>query len=467
MAGLICVAASALGQSAPPSLTSPGNSISQITSIPARTPVLFALKQPLSTRSAHAGDQVSFEVMEDVIGDHGAVVIQKGAVGYGHVKEVQAPRRMGRRATLTLTADRVQAINGMVPVQADQNVEAKGAAQAMAVRMTVTAAAVGIPAASLWLLKHGNNSDLAIGTAFPVVTSAEAQFDLRQYSQVPAGSPLLAYQLAFLRKDEAEMQKQFQLTRGLPEWSESLTAAQANTEAYYGHLKQAEEYLGQAAQSASGAGNPSRAAFWNALAALYQAELGSSETAKSQAKAAVKLEHGKDALVLAALALARSGDDSHACDLLDKAKKHSSDSAVLNDYWIPTIRAAILLKLHDPKSALKELQYIGQHEFDASQLLQLSTLYPCLLKGEAFLALHKPGEAIGEFKKITDHPGLVVNFPLAAIAQIHLARAYAIQGNHAEADAAYKAFAQSLKGADAGLPILERTREEREGAIRK
>lgn len=440
-----------------------GNSREHKATIPVRTPVLLSLSQPLSTKSARVGDPVSFEVMENVVDDRGEVLIQKGAKGYGHITQVQAARRMGRRATLALAADQVQAITGkMIPVGADERIEAKGAVRSLAVRMTATAAAVGIPA-SLWLLKHGHNSDISEGTAFAVVTSSEVQLDLQQHSPAPGGNPVLAYQLAFLNGDEKEMRKQLQLADSRPDWKDALLVAQADTDAYRGRLSAAEESIRQAVEAASQRRDSIRAATWSALGALYEAELGNPETAKRQARAALKLDKSKNVKIIAALALARSGDPSHARDLLLEIKKDSSDSALLNDYWIPTIRAAMHLGEHEEKSAIEDLQALGLHDFDAPPPLQQATMYPAFLRGEAFLARRRPEQAILEFKKIIDNPGVVVNFLLASFARGDLVRAYSLKGDHVRADSAYKELSEIWKDADRGLPILVRIQKAQKG----
>jgi len=43
-------------------------------------------------------------------------------------------------------------------------------------------------------------------------------------------------------------------------------------------------------------------------------------------------------------------------------------------------------------------------------------LYPVYVRGEAYLAARKGREAAVEFQKILDHPGVVVNQPIGALA---------------------------------------------------
>ena len=51
------------------------------------------------------------------------------------------------------------------------------------------------------------------------------------------------------------------------------------------------------------------------------------------------------------------------------------------------------------------------------------------LRGLAYLMAHRGQEAAVEFQKILDHPGIVVNQPIGALAHLGLARAYALQGD--------------------------------------
>ena len=59
---------------------------------------------------------------------------------------------------------------------------------------------------------------------------------------------------------------------------------------------------------------------------------------------------------MAALALARSGDRKRASPwLMISAKQFPSDTFV-NDYWVPSIRAAIAVDEKNPGAALEALQ---------------------------------------------------------------------------------------------------------------
>jgi tetratricopeptide (TPR) repeat protein len=87
-------------------------------------------------------------------------------------------------------------------------------------------------------------------------------------------------------------------------------------------------------------------------------------------------------------------------------------------------------------------------------------LYPVYVRGEAYLAAHRGGEAAAEFQKILDHRGIVLNEPIGALAHLQLGRAYALQGDTAKARAAYQDFLTLWKDADPDIPILKQAKAE-------
>ena len=75
------------------------------------TPVKLRLKRDVSSANAKPGDNIEFEVVEEVkVGD--LVVIPKGNTAAGTVTDVQAARRMGRRGKLDIELDSVTLADG-------------------------------------------------------------------------------------------------------------------------------------------------------------------------------------------------------------------------------------------------------------------------------------------------------------------------------------------------------------------
>ncbi|MGC2112046.1 MAG: hypothetical protein WA655_21185 [Candidatus Korobacteraceae bacterium] len=130
-----------------------------------------------------------------------------------------------------------------------------------------------------------------------------------------------------------------------------------------------------------------------------------------------------------------------ARQLADDLSRDSPNDTILQNYWLPTIRAAVELAKNNPERALELLRPATAVELGQSQPLVLGMMYPAYLRGQAYLATGNGNEAVTEFQKIVKHRGLVVNYPLASLAHLGLARGYALQGDTAKARAAYSVSA--------------------------
>jgi hypothetical protein len=73
---------------------------------------------------------------------------------------------------------------------------------------------------------------------------------------------------------------------------------------------------------------------------------------------------------------------------------------------------------------------------------------------------HNGRAAAGEFQKLLDHRGILLNFPTAAFAHLGLARAYALSGDTVKSRAAYQDFLALWKDADPDIPILKEAKAE-------
>jgi len=271
---------------------------------------------------------------------------------------------------------------------------------------------------------------------------------------------LAAYEVAFLRNDRDTMQQQFASAVGRQREEDYLLSAQSDTEAYFGHLAEAEKLSRRAVESAIRADAKEVAALWQANAALREAEFGNIGSARQNALAALALAPGRDVRSVVTLTLARADERTQAQKLAESLSKDFPQNTILQGYWLPSIRAAIEISGKNTARALEILQTAGPYELGQSQPFQLGMLYPVYLRGQAYLFGHQGKEAEVEFQKIVDHRGIVLNFPLGALAHLQLARAYALQGNATKAKAAYQGFLTLWKDADSDIPILKQARAE-------
>ena len=62
--------------------------------------------------------------------------------------------------------------------------------------------------------------------------------------------------------------------------------------------------------------------------------------------------------------------------------------------------------------------------------------------------------------KLLDHPGVVLNQPIRALAHLGLGRAFVVQDDSAKAKAAYQNFLMLWKDADPDIPVLQQAKAE-------
>jgi hypothetical protein len=282
---------------------------------------------------------------------------------------------------------------------------------------------------------------------------------------------LQSYQLAFLRNNPGEMRKRLEAARGRPGNEDKLLAAQADTEAYHGRLGKAREFTRLAAESAQRSGNLEAVAGYRAVEALREAEFGNSEEAKRETAAALALTRGPVVRTSGALAWARAGERGRALAIAAELNRQSPLDTLLNDYWLPTIRAAAAegdavlegagASAPNAAKAVAMLRPVIPYELGTPPTPTNNLfLYPPYLRGEAYLALRQGTQAATEFQKILDHPGIVVNSAIAALARLELGRARALSGDTAGARAAYQDFFALWRDADADIPILRQAKTE-------
>jgi eukaryotic-like serine/threonine-protein kinase len=260
------------------------------------------------------------------------------------------------------------------------------------------------------------------------------------------------YYLAFLRGDSTQMEQQVAWGAGKPRNEDLLLSDQSDTDAYYGRLSKARDFSRRAVDSAVRADSKETAALWRVNAALREAELGDTASAKQDVMAALALSPGRDVEVVAALVLARIGDAPRALALVGELEKTYAASTLLKLYWRPTINAAIELNRGNSSQALVYLESATPYELGNGGFINY--LYPAYVRGQAYQLAHNGTAATVEFQKLLDHRGIVLNFVTGALSHLQLGRAYAMQGDTAKAKSAYEDFLMLWKDADPDIPVL-------------
>jgi DNA-binding winged helix-turn-helix (wHTH) protein/tetratricopeptide (TPR) repeat protein len=269
---------------------------------------------------------------------------------------------------------------------------------------------------------------------------------------------MLEYDIAFLKDDSAGMEQVVARTRQRSKADNWIANKAAFALAYGGHLRQARILSQRAIDEAVQAGQPERAALWQAGDALREAFFGNMDEAKKKAEAALKLSNNSEVEYSAALALALAGDARAEALAADLEKRYRENTSVQFSY-LPVVRAQIALNQRDTSKAIAALQVAVPYELGASREL-IGALYPVYLRGEAHLATRQGVAAAAEFQMVLDHRGIVGSDPIGALAHLELGRAYGLSGEKAKARAAYQDFFKLWDDADRDIPILALAKSE-------
>ena len=297
-------------------------------------------------------------------------------------------------------------------------------------------------------------------TALNRLSEAEAVFKQAEGRKLESQELLAArYNVAFLNGDTAQMAQLSSAAAGKSGSEAPIVATQADSEAWYGKFRSARELTQRAVESARHDDAPESAAIFLATAALREVEAGNRRQAMTDANAALKLATNRDVRAMSALALARAGQRAAAEKLMAELNKELPLDTMVQQYWLPTIKAAISLDNKDAQRAIELLQIPGPIELGQPANITV-VLCPVYIRAEAYRTLRDGNAAAVEFEKFIEHRGIVVNFPWGALARLGVARAYALEGDSAKAKIAYQEFLTLWKDADAELPIYQQAKAE-------
>jgi eukaryotic-like serine/threonine-protein kinase len=251
---------------------------------------------------------------------------------------------------------------------------------------------------------------------------------------------------------------------GKPGIEDAILYNESDTAAYAGQFVKARELTRRAADSAERNDERETAAYYEAYGALHEVLVGNTSLARQQAQAALALSNGRLVEAISAIALGLIGDFAQAMRLAsDLSRRFPKDTIVQLEY-LPMVRAAAILgggnASKEADKAVEALAAAAPYELGSIALYPVYSSTPGLpasyLRGEAYLAAHQGAAAAAEFQKILDHPGVVLNELIGALAHLGLGRACALEAGIAivpgfsRAHAAPKGSATSAHAASKG-----------------
>jgi DNA-binding winged helix-turn-helix (wHTH) protein/tetratricopeptide (TPR) repeat protein len=295
---------------------------------------------------------------------------------------------------------------------------------------------------------------------------AESEEALRRASERNIEDPFLAmlrFDVAFLKEDKAEMERQLALAQGKSGTADWISDREAFVLANSGRLREARKMSQHAAEFAQEAGHQERAALFETRAALREAFFGNASAARQNAKAALELARNREVQYGAAVALALSGESTQALILANDLQRNFPEDTAVRFNYLPTVSALVALNHGENAKARDLLQTAAPNELGQPRSAIngfFGALYPIYVRGQAYLAERKGAEAAVEFQKILDHRGAVVSDPVRTLAGLQLGRAYLQSGDKARARIAYQNFLVLWKDADTDIPILQQAKAE-------
>jgi hypothetical protein len=177
LAGILTILSASFAQSSQAPALSPGAQpfVSGLV-LQDGTPVRLRINRTISSADARTGDQVDFEVLEE-IRVAGVIVIAKGATAIGTVTAAESKRRMARGGKLDITVDSVRLIDSeKAALRAVKQGKGGGHTGAMTAGIVVTSL-VAWPAAPFFLLMHGKDFTIPKDTEITAYVNGDMTLD--------------------------------------------------------------------------------------------------------------------------------------------------------------------------------------------------------------------------------------------------------------------------------------------------
>ena len=293
------------------------------------------------------------------------------------------------------------------------------------------------------------------------VTLAQAYMTSGQYAPLNAicnreaamNNPMIAlHNICFLgalaQNNEHNMQREMQWAHGNPQESVLLESA-ALAALFHGRVNDARTLFSRARESARLNHLPEMISVVDVDQSNAEAELGFSAPAREMANNAVhntpQYDKAQDVDTLAgtALTLAIAGSGDPALHIVNQAVQQAPLNSILNDLEVPTIRAVVAVKQHNPRLALDILAPTTPLEFYVQ-----SKFIPIYYRGLADMQLKQWKEAETQFNKILEHRSIIPGSLYIGLAQMQLGLALQHDGQESEARKDYDAAALLWKNAD-------------------
>jgi tetratricopeptide (TPR) repeat protein len=258
------------------------------------------------------------------------------------------------------------------------------------------------------------------------------------------------YRIAFFENDAATMER---LAREAPADDMHWLGLQQQLAFFRGDfskLRSLSETVVNQQRRAQRMENAANELAWHARLESY---IGNYTLARKLCRQAVEASKDSDlGLGHCAKALAEAGDVTQAEALAAKLDRLHPENTLNQKIWLPVIRSIIERQRGNAAKAVDLLAPVAQYEQGEPQVLYH--------RAQAYLAAREHTKAAAEFARLIGHRGWRDLEVFAPLAQLGLARAYAMQGDRENSRKAYDDFFTTWKDADPDTPTLRQAKAE-------
>jgi serine/threonine protein kinase/tetratricopeptide (TPR) repeat protein len=260
------------------------------------------------------------------------------------------------------------------------------------------------------------------------------------------------YTVAFVSGDAQGAQEQVAWAKGkTDEYRAVYWLAQSS--AFGGRWRESNEALQRAIELANRAETKEVVAGYTAEHALRAAWFGHFAQSLTLAQSALNVERNRNVLTRTALAFALAGEAGKAQALIEELEQKHSKDTLVNQVWLPEIKAAIQLRKNNAQAALELLETTRRYEAAAA-------LSPQTLRSLVYMKLGQGAQAVAEARRILGQRGQGPLSSLWPLAHLALARASAMNGDMVQARQSYQDFFAVWTDADQELPVLIEAKRE-------
>jgi eukaryotic-like serine/threonine-protein kinase len=277
---------------------------------------------------------------------------------------------------------------------------------------------------------------------------------LMALKRVPKNSELHAILagIAWNQNDTATMERELIATEGSGAAGQLMALVmRASLAAGHGQFKQMRVFTQKIQQAAGQSKLQEAAADADSTRAVWEALAGFWPLAHQAANRTLQGSPPTNVALNAARSLALVGEDDRALKIANDAAIQRPFDTLVQFVQIPSVKAVVALNHAQAAKAIDLL--------DGAMVYGRSNSGVLYARGVAYLQAKQGAQAAQEFQRLIDVRSVYMD-PLASLAKLGLARAYAAQGDKANSRMAYQDFLALWKDADSDIPLLKQARDE-------